>query len=184
MSDDFNPRSTDAMFAEILANQKRDREERAEFRAEVKESLRVYGHRITALETFKTSLKAKVTIISAAVAARIQLRRGTQGGTMQALGGSAPSWPARARVFSFGGVALRLGVKKVGCNGWAYTFDIAKELDSAAHVFDGHEAKVVGDAFETMTKGLRISRVLLRPMRAVGDSESEMKGTRGYQYQY
>jgi hypothetical protein len=69
MSEDFNPRSTDAMFAEILANQKRDREERAEFRAEVKESLRLYGHRITALETFKTSLKAKVAIISAAVAA-------------------------------------------------------------------------------------------------------------------
>ena len=39
----------------------------------------------------------------------------------------------------FGGVALRLGVKKVGCNGWAYTFDIAKEVDAAAHVFEGHE---------------------------------------------
>ncbi len=50
---------------------------------------------------------AQHTMISAGVASRIQLRRGTAGGTMQALGGTAPSWPARARVFSFGGVALR-----------------------------------------------------------------------------
>lgn len=56
---------------------------------------------------------AQGTTISAAVAAKIQLRRGTQAGTMQALGGSVPSWPARARVFSFGGVALRDHVVRV-----------------------------------------------------------------------
>lgn len=50
---------------------------------------------------------AQTTMISAAVAAKIQLRRGPPVGTMQGLGGSAPSSLARARVFSFGGVALR-----------------------------------------------------------------------------
>lgn len=45
----------------------------------------------------------------------------------------------------FGGVALRLGVKKMGCNGWAYTFDIAKDLSAEDHVFEGHEAKLVVD---------------------------------------
>lgn len=45
----------------------------------------------------------------------------------------------------FGGVALRLGVKKVGCNGWAYTFDIAREVGADAHVFEGHEARLVVD---------------------------------------
>lgn len=51
---------------------------------------------------------AENTMVSAAVAAHIQLRRGPQPpGTMQALGGSTASWAARARSFDFGGVALR-----------------------------------------------------------------------------
>jgi predicted aspartyl protease len=50
---------------------------------------------------------AQSTMISAGVAAKIQLRRGSQGGTMQALGGTTASFPARARVFTFGGVGLR-----------------------------------------------------------------------------
>ncbi len=50
---------------------------------------------------------AQTTMISEAVAAKIQLRRGPQAGTMQGLGGSVPSSLARARMFSFGGVALR-----------------------------------------------------------------------------
>ena len=51
---------------------------------------------------------AQSTMISAGVAARIQLRRAAQpSGTMHGLGGSAPSWAARARSFQFGGVALR-----------------------------------------------------------------------------
>lgn len=67
MGDDFNPRSTDAMFAEILANMKRDHDERAAFRADMKETLRLHGERIGALESFRTSLKAKVATVSAGV---------------------------------------------------------------------------------------------------------------------
>jgi predicted aspartyl protease len=50
---------------------------------------------------------AQSTMISAGVAAKIQLRRAAQGGTMQGLGGTTASFPARARVFTFAGVGLR-----------------------------------------------------------------------------
>ncbi len=42
-----------------------------------------------------------------------------------------------------GGVALRLGVRKVGCSGLAYTFDVARELGEGDHLFEAHDAKVV-----------------------------------------
>lgn len=45
-----------------------------------------------------------------------------------------------------GGVALRLGVKKVGCSGLAYTFDVAREIAEEDHLFEAHDAKVVVDA--------------------------------------
>lgn len=44
-----------------------------------------------------------------------------------------------------GGVALRLGVRKVGCNGYAYTFDVARELPPEAPVFEAFDAKLVVD---------------------------------------
>ncbi|MBI1395261.1 MAG: iron-sulfur cluster assembly accessory protein [Betaproteobacteria bacterium] len=44
-----------------------------------------------------------------------------------------------------GGVALRLGVKKVGCSGFAYTFDVAREFGAADHRFEAHDAMVVVD---------------------------------------
>lgn len=43
------------------------------------------------------------------------------------------------------GVGLRLGVKKVGCSGFAYTFDYADEVRASDHPFEGHGAKVVID---------------------------------------
>jgi len=49
----------------------------------------------------------------------------------------------QASVAKLGGIGLKLGVKKVGCSGMAYTFDVAKEVGAADQVFEGHAAKVV-----------------------------------------
>ena len=44
------------------------------------------------------------------------------------------------------GLGLRVGVKKVGCSGLAYTFDYADEMHSGDQLFEAHEAKLVVDA--------------------------------------
>src|SRR4030067_209181 len=44
------------------------------------------------------------------------------------------------------GVGLRLGVKKSGCSGFAYTMDIANEVLETDKVFESFGAKVLGDA--------------------------------------
>ena len=44
------------------------------------------------------------------------------------------------------GIALRIGVKTVGCTGLAHTFDIADEILPADHSFESHDARVVMDA--------------------------------------
>jgi len=44
------------------------------------------------------------------------------------------------------GLALRIGVKKVGCSGLAHTFDYADEVRAGDHTFESHNAKVVVDA--------------------------------------
>ncbi len=61
----FDPQSTDAMFAQILANQKRDREDRAEFRDEMRQMLESHGRRIGSLERFRDTLRGKIAVFSA-----------------------------------------------------------------------------------------------------------------------
>src|ERR1700675_1836154 len=44
------------------------------------------------------------------------------------------------------GLGLRVGVKKVGCSGFAYTFDYADEMRPGDRSYEAHNAKVVVDA--------------------------------------
>ena len=44
------------------------------------------------------------------------------------------------------GSGLRLGVKKVGCSGYAYTFDYAVEALAGDQVFESHNTRLVVDA--------------------------------------
>jgi len=49
-------------------------------------------------------------------------------------------------VEKFGGIGLRLGVKEVGCSGFAYTFDMAQAVGPDDQLFEGHAAKLVVDS--------------------------------------
>jgi len=41
------------------------------------------------------------------------------------------------------GLGLRVGVRKVGCSGYAYTFDYADQIGSDDSLFEAHDAKLV-----------------------------------------
>ena len=48
------------------------------------------------------------------------------------------------------GIALRIGIKKVGCTGLAHTFEIADDIRPTDHSFESHDARILitGDSFE------------------------------------
>jgi len=54
---------------------------------------------------------------------------------------------AAERVKSFlnrdGGIGLRLGVRKTGCSGWAYTVELAEDIQPGDVVFEQDEVKIV-----------------------------------------
>lgn len=58
--------------------------------------------------------------------------------------------PAAERVRQFlaqkGGVGLRVGVRRTGCSGWAYTVDLAREVGEDDIVFDEDGLPIVVDA--------------------------------------
>ena len=44
------------------------------------------------------------------------------------------------------GLGLRVGVKTVGCSGYAYTYDYADEVRPGEELFEAHDARIVVDA--------------------------------------
>jgi len=42
-----------------------------------------------------------------------------------------------------GGIGLRLGVKKTGCSGWAYTVELAEDVEAGDVVFEQDDVKIV-----------------------------------------
>ena len=56
------------------------------------------------------------------------------------------------------GLGLRVGVKKVGCSGFAYTFDYADEVRAGDQVFELHAAKVVVAVPVAATSALDVIR--------------------------
>ncbi len=42
-------------------------------------------------------------------------------------------------------LGLRLGVRKTGCSGWAYTIDLAKSIHDDDHLFEQDNVKIIID---------------------------------------
>lgn len=49
----------------------------------------------------------------------------------------------RSYISREGGIGLRLGVRKTGCSGWAYTVELANCIDAEDVVFERDEVKVL-----------------------------------------
>ena len=43
------------------------------------------------------------------------------------------------------GLGLRVGIKKVGCSGWTYTYDFADDVKPDDQVFEAFDSKLVVD---------------------------------------
>jgi len=84
---------------------------------------------------------------------------------------------ASERVKSFlhkdGGIGLRLGVRKTGCSGWAYTVELAEEIRDSDIVFEQDEVKIVvttdnlafldGSVIDFKAEGLNSSFQFINP---------------------
>ena len=57
------------------------------------------------------------------------------------------------------GLGLRVGIKKVGCSGFAYTFDYADDVRAKDQAFDAFEAKVVDTESLAVLDGARLDFV-------------------------
>ncbi len=44
------------------------------------------------------------------------------------------------------GLGLRVGVRNVGCSGFAYTYELVDDLDADDHLFESHGAKLAVDS--------------------------------------
>lgn len=44
------------------------------------------------------------------------------------------------------GLGLRVGVRNVGCSGFAYTYELVDDLDANDHLFEGHGARLAVDS--------------------------------------
>jgi iron-sulfur cluster assembly protein len=44
------------------------------------------------------------------------------------------------------GLGLRVGIKKVGCSGFAYTYDYADEIGPEDVLFESHSTRLITDA--------------------------------------
>ncbi|MEO8921982.1 MAG: iron-sulfur cluster assembly accessory protein [Caldimonas sp.] len=44
------------------------------------------------------------------------------------------------------GLGLRIGVRNVGCSGFAYTYELVDDLDADDHLFESHGAKLAVDS--------------------------------------
>jgi len=63
------------------------------------------------------------------------------------------------------GLGLRIGVKQVGCSGYAYTYDYADEVLAGDSIIEGYDAKVLldnetlnyidGSKLDFVTEGLK-----------------------------
>ena len=56
---------------------------------------------------------------------------------------SAATDRVRQFVSKDGGLGLRLGVRRTGCSGWAYTVELARAIDEDDVVFEQGDVKVV-----------------------------------------
>lgn len=57
-------------------------------------------------------------------------------------------------------LGLRVGVKPSGCSGYAYTLDLARQLNDDDHVFEHDQAKIViDDEALTMLDGTEVDYV-------------------------